>query len=130
MPAQRRGQRECTPVAESILIADDDYDVATAVEINLQLEGYEVHVAHDGREAVEMAAILQPDLVILDVVMPHMDGFQACEAIRNDPRTQNSAIIMLTAKSVAADKLTGFGAGADDYIVKPFEPAELIARVR
>jgi diguanylate cyclase (GGDEF)-like protein len=117
-------------VAESILIADDDYDVATAVEINLQLEGYEVHVAHDGREAVEMAAMLQPDLVILDVVMPHMDGFQACEAIRNDPRTQNSAIIMLTAKSVAADKLTGFGAGADDYIVKPFEPAELIARVR
>ena len=117
-------------MSETILVADDDVDVATAVEINLQLEGYDVHVAHDGEQAVAMAAMLQPDLVILDVVMPKMDGFQACEAIRSDPRTQNSAIIMLTAKSVAADKLTGFGAGADDYIVKPFEPAELIARVR
>ncbi|MFZ4516497.1 MAG: GGDEF domain-containing response regulator [Acidimicrobiia bacterium] len=117
-------------MAETIVIADDDFDVATAVEINLSLEGYDVHVAHDGRQAVELATRIQPDLVILDVVMPIMDGFQACEAIRNDPRTQNSAIIMLTAKSVASDKLTGFGAGADDYIVKPFEPAELIARVR
>ncbi len=117
-------------MSELILIADDDEDVASAVEVNLQLEGYEVHLAHDGIEAVEQARMLQPDLILLDVVMPGLDGFEVCRQLRADPRTMNSAVILLTAKSVASDKVHGLTAGADDYIVKPFEPAELVARVR
>ena len=117
-------------MSELILIADDDEDVASAVEVNLQLEGYEVHLAHDGIEAVEQARTLQPDLILLDVVMPGLDGFEVCRELRADPRTMNSAVILLTAKSVASDKVHGLAAGADDYIVKPFEPAELVARVR
>jgi diguanylate cyclase (GGDEF)-like protein len=117
-------------VSELILIADDDPDVASAVEVNLQLEGYEVHRGHDGIEALEQARKLQPDLILLDVVMPGLDGFEVCRQLRADPRTMNSAVILLTAKSVASDKVHGLTAGADDYIVKPFEPAELVARVR
>lgn len=117
-------------MSELILIADDDEDVASAVEVNLQLEGYEVHLAHDGVEALGQARKLQPDLILLDVVMPGLDGFEVCRQLRADPRTMNSAVILLTAKSVASDKVHGLTAGADDYIVKPFEPAELVARVR
>lgn len=117
-------------MGELILIADDDPDVASAVEINLLLEGYEVHVAHDGQEALDLARVLQPDLVLLDVVMPRKDGFDVCRELRADPRTLNAAVILLTAKSLSNDKLQGFAAGADDFIIKPFEPAELIARVR
>lgn len=117
-------------MSELILIADDDEDVASAVEVNLQLEGYEVHLAHDGIEALEQARKVQPDLILLDVVMPGLDGFEVCRQLRADPRTMNSAVILLTAKSVASDKVHGLTAGADDYIVKPFEPAELVARVR
>lgn len=117
-------------MGELILIADDDADVASAIEINLQLEGYDVRVANDGQEALELARKLQPDLVILDVVMPHRDGFEVCRALRADPRTLNAAVILLTAKTMSRDKLEGFSAGADDFIIKPFEPAELVARVR
>lgn len=117
-------------MGEVVLIADDDDDVASAVEINLQLEGYEVRLARNGREAIEMAREIQPDLVVLDVVMPEYDGFEVCEALRADQRTRYSAVILLTAKGIAADKVRGFAVGADDYIVKPFEPAELVARVR
>jgi DNA-binding response OmpR family regulator len=117
-------------VGELILIVDDDPDVASAVEINLELEGYEVLKARDGREALELARRVQPDLVLLDVVMPQADGFEVCRALRADPRTMNAAVILLTAKSLSNDKLTGFAAGADDFIVKPFEPAELVARVQ
>lgn len=117
-------------MAEIVLIAEDDPDVASAVEVNLQLEGYEVHIAADGCEALERARRLQPDLVILDVVMPGLDGFEVCEQLRADARTRYAAVIMLTAKGIAGDKMRGFAAGADDYVVKPFEPAELVARVR
>jgi len=116
-------------VAEVVLIADDDPDVARAVEINLSLEGYEVHLAADGDEALEEAFKLKPDLVVLDVVMPGKDGLEVCQALRADPRTANVPVVLLTAKSQAADKVAGFGAGADDYVVKPFEPQELVARV-
>lgn len=117
-------------MGEIVLIVDDDLDVAGAVEVNLELEGYEVHVAHDGQEAIELARKLQPDLVLLDVLMPYLDGFEVCRALRSDPRTHNVAVILLTAKSLSRDKLMGFSAGADDFIVKPFEPAELVARVQ
>jgi len=117
-------------VAERILIADDDVEVAGAVEVNLELEGYEVYVTKDGRETLDQALKLRPDLVLLDVVMPEVDGFEVCRQIRSDPRLLNCPVILLTAKGRTDDKVRGFAAGADDYIVKPFDSAEMIARVR
>lgn len=116
-------------MAEVILVADDDPDVARAVEVNLSLEGYDVHLAGDGDEALEKAFKLEPDLVVLDWLMPGKDGLEVCRALRADPRTADIAIVMLTARSQADDKVEGFTSGADDYIVKPFEPAELVARI-
>ena len=101
-------------MSELILIADDDEDVASAVEVNLQLEGYEVHLAHDGIEALEQARKLQPDLILLDVVMPGLDGFEVCRRLRADPRTMNSAVILLTAAAVAA-MLVFFGRTAQRH---------------
>ena len=117
-------------MAELVLIADDDSDVARAVELNLNLAGYDTAIASDGEEAVAKAIEIQPDLIILDIVMPKLDGFQVCKALRDDPRTTNVAIILLTARSIASDKVLGLSVGADDYIVKPFEPTVLSARVK
>lgn len=113
-----------------IVIADDDQEVVDAMEANLALEGYDIHIAGNGQEAYDKAVELQPDLVILDVVMPVMDGFQTCKAIRDDPRTSSVAVILLTAQTIASDKVRGLTIGADDYIVKPFDWEELAARVK
>jgi diguanylate cyclase (GGDEF)-like protein len=113
-----------------VLVADDDPDILRFVEFNLKLEGYEVATAPDGEKALAAAQEMQPDLVILDVMMPKMDGFEVCERLRNDPRTKYMSIIMLTAKSLSADRVVGLTAGADDYIIKPFDPTELLARVK
>jgi diguanylate cyclase (GGDEF)-like protein len=117
-------------VAERVLIADDDPGVATAVQVNLELEGYEVFIATNGRDTLEQALKLRPDLVLLDVLMPDLDGFEVCRKLRGDPRLLNCPVILVTAKGLTDDKVRGFAAGADDYIVKPFDPAEMIARVR
>ena len=117
-------------MAERILIADDDIDVASAIEVNLELEGYEVFLSQNGTETLEQALKLRPDLVLLDVVMPGIDGFEVCRRIRSDPRLLNCPVILLTAKSRIDDKIRGFSAGADDYIVKPFDSQEMTARVR
>jgi diguanylate cyclase (GGDEF)-like protein len=114
---------------ERLLIVDDDRDICRYVEVNLTLEGYEVHVEHDGEAAVATALKLQPDLVLLDVMMPGLDGYEVCRRLRVDPRTANASVIMLTAKTLSADKVMGLTAGADDYIAKPFDPPELVARV-
>jgi diguanylate cyclase (GGDEF)-like protein len=115
---------------QKVLVVDDDYDIARYVELNLSLEGFSVHVAHDGEEAMELARQLRPEAVLLDVMMPGLDGYEVCKRLRSDPRTSHSAIIMLTAKSLSADTVLGLTAGADDYIAKPFDPPELVARVR
>lgn len=115
---------------ELVLIADDDPDVARSVRLNLELAGYRVLIATDGREAVDKVIELQPDLIILDTVMPKLDGFQVCQMLRDDPRSTNVAIIFLTARSIASDKVRGLSVGADDYIVKPFDSNELAARVQ
>ena len=114
---------------ERILVVDDDHDIARYVEVNLTLEGYEVHLEHDGEGALATALRLQPDLILLDVMMPRLDGYEVCKRLRYDPRTANASIIMLTAKSLSAEKVLGLTAGADDYIAKPFDPPELVARV-
>ncbi|HEV8572664.1 MAG TPA: response regulator [Actinomycetota bacterium] len=115
---------------ERVLVVDDDPDIARFVEVNLRTYGYEVYVASDGLEALDKAHDLRPELILLDVMMPNLDGFEVAQRLRSDPRTRNVSIIMLTAKAMSADKVLGLTAGADDYIIKPFDPIELVARVK
>ncbi len=115
---------------ESILVVDDDPDIARFVEVNLRSAGYDVVVAADGEEALRRAGEMRPDLVLLDVMMPRIDGFEVAQRLRRNPQTANTSIIMLTAKALSTDKVLGLTAGADDYIIKPFDPIELLARVK
>ena len=115
---------------EAILVVDDDPDIARFVEVNLRSAGYEVSVAGDGEEALRKADDVHPDLVLLDVMMPRIDGFEVAQRLRRNPQTANTSIIMLTAKALSTDKVLGLTAGADDYIIKPFDPIELLARVK
>ena len=117
-------------MADVVLVVDDDPDIARFIEVNLRTQGFEVHLAGDGVEALQRVEQVRPDLVLVDVMMPRMDGFQVVDRLRADPRTANTSIIMLTAKALTADKVLGITAGADDYIVKPFDPVELVARVK
>ena len=110
-----------------ILVVDDEKLLVKGVKFNLENEGYEVECAYDGASAVELARNGRFDLIILDVMMPELDGQEACMRIRE---FSNVPIIMLTAKSEDADKLMGFECGADDYVTKPFGAAELLARIR
>ena len=114
----------------SVLVVDDDVDIARFIEVNLRLEGFDVFVAHDGIEALEVIGKELPDLALLDVMMPRLDGVELCRRLRSDPLTASLPVIMLTAKSLSVDKVVGLTAGADDYIIKPFDTLELIARVR
>ena len=115
---------------ESLLVVDDDPFIARLLEIELKAAGYDVRVASDGVQALEAAQQRCPDLVLADVMMPNMDGFELTRRLRQDPRTAAVSIIMLTARGLSADKLEGFAIGADDYIVKPFDTPELLARIR
>lgn len=117
-------------MTDRVLVVDDDPDIARFIEVNLRTHGFEVHLASDGVEALERAQQVLPDLVLVDVMMPRMDGFQVVDRLRSDPRTSNVSIIMLTAKALTADKVLGITTGADDYIIKPFDPVELVARVK
>jgi diguanylate cyclase (GGDEF)-like protein len=115
---------------ESLLVVDDDPFIARLLEIELKAAGYDVRVASDGSLALSAAQERCPDLVLADVMMPNMDGFELTRRLRQDPRTAIVSIIMLTARGLSADKLEGFAIGADDYIVKPFDTPELLARIR
>src|SRR5438874_8014422 len=117
-------------MGESVLVVDDDPDVARFVEVNLRSAGYDVTVASDGEEALERAVELRPDLVLLDIMMPKLDGFEVAERLRRDARTSSCSIIMLSAKGLSSDKVLGLASGADDYIIKPFDGSELLARVK
>lgn len=110
-----------------ILVADDDTMIAASLRRALIYEGYDVVVAHDGREALDAARVRQPDLVVLDVMMPEVDGIEVCRRLRADG---DVPVLMLTAKDTVADRVLGLDAGADDYLVKPFAYDELLARVR
>ncbi len=110
-----------------ILVVDDEARIIRFVRINLEMEGFRVIEAHNGLEAVEMVRKAMPDLVILDVLMPEMDGFETLEMIRE---FSDVPVIMLTVRNSEEDKVRGLDAGADDYITKPFSPRELVSRVR
>jgi diguanylate cyclase (GGDEF)-like protein len=118
------------PGREIVLVADDDEDIVRFVEVNLRLEGFEVITAFDGEAALQVALASLPEIILLDVMMPRLDGFEVCKRLRDDLRTKHISIIMLTAKSLSADKVVGLTSGADDYIIKPFDPMELVARVK
>jgi diguanylate cyclase (GGDEF)-like protein len=115
---------------ERILVVDDDVDIARFITLELGMVGYETRVAHDGYAALQMIADEQPDLIVLDVMMPLIDGFEVTRRIRADAMTAALPVILLTAKGQTPDKVVGLGAGADDYMVKPFDTMELVARVR
>jgi diguanylate cyclase (GGDEF)-like protein len=117
-------------MSDTILVADNEPDILRFVEVNLRLEGFDVVLARDGTEALAQAFEVRPSLILLDVMMPGLDGFEVCRRLRADPRTSHVPVIFLTAKSMTADKVVGLTAGADDYVLKPFDPIELIARVR
>ncbi|MFQ3536875.1 MAG: response regulator [Aggregatilineales bacterium] len=117
-------------MAEKILIVDDDIDSLKLIGLMLQRQGYEVVAASHGAQAIARATAERPDLIILDVMMPDLDGYEICRRLRANPTTQPIPIIMFTAKTLIDDKVQGFEAGADDYLAKPTHPAELASRVK
>jgi DNA-binding response OmpR family regulator len=112
----------------AILVVDDDRKTVDLVRLYLERAGFAVRVGYDGRQALRLAREERPDLVILDLMLPHVDGLDVCHVLRQEVGTV--PVIMLSARSTEADKLGGLETGADDYVTKPFSPAELVARVR
>lgn len=110
-----------------VLVVDDDRHIVELVAYNLGREGFDVDVAHDGRTAIEKAHAAPPDLVILDLMLPYVDGLEVCRRLRGQGSVP---ILMLTAKDAEHDRVLGLESGADDYVTKPFSPRELVARVR
>lgn len=117
-------------MAKRILVVDDEPDVRDVVRIILEAEGFEIEEAGDGKEALQRIKRRPPDLIIIDYVMPGLDGASVCAEVKKDILLRHLPIIMLTGKGDLTDKIKGIDAGADDYIVKPFEPQELVARVK
>lgn len=115
---------------EKILIVDDEEDVLKLVCYNLQKEGYHTETAASGEEVLKKARAVLPDLIILDLMLPGIDGLQVCKNLKADAKTQHIPVIMLTAKGEETDIVTGLELGAEDYVTKPFSPKVLIARVR
>jgi len=113
-----------------VLIVEDDRDIAELVDRYLQKAGFATEVLSSGRDALKALADRPPDLLILDLMLPHVDGLEICRVARNNPRTGAIPIIMLTARVDESDRIVGLEIGADDYIAKPFSPNELVARVR
>lgn len=116
-------------MAKRILVVDDDPTALRLIGYSLQQEGYDVITASSGSDGLSQARKLGPDLVVLDIMMPDLDGFEVCRRLRADPATSRLPIVMLTAKGQVSDRVAGFRAGADDYVVKPADPSELVARV-
>lgn len=113
-----------------VLVADDDRDIRDLVVFKLQQAGFVVDSAGDGLEALDLARSTRPDLLLLDVMMPGLSGVDVTRELRADPATARTPVILLTARAQEADVETGFATGADDYVVKPFSPRELLSRVQ
>lgn len=115
---------------EKILIVEDEKDIIKMLEYNLKKEGFKVIDARDGEDALDLAVREYPDLILLDLMLPGIDGLDVCKTLKKESKTSLIPIIMLTAKSQESDKVVGLELGADDYITKPFSPRELIARIK
>ena len=117
-------------MAKKVLIVDDETNIVISLEFLMEQAGYELRIAHNGQEALEQVATFEPDLILLDVMMPHINGFDVCRRVRENPDWQNIKIIMLTAKGREVEMTKGLALGADAYITKPFSTKELLAQVR
>lgn len=117
-------------VMPKILVVDDEPDAVELISFNLKAAGFEVLSASDGAEALKAARVYGPSLILLDVMLPEVDGLEVCKLLRRDPATSALPIIMLTAKAAEIDRVLGLELGADDYITKPFSPRELVLRVK
>lgn len=115
---------------EKILIVEDEKDIVKMLEYNLQKEGFKTLTARDGEDALKATVRERPDLVLLDLMLPGMDGLEVCKSLKAVMKTASIPIIMLTAKSQESDKIVGLELGADDYVTKPFSPRELMARIK
>lgn len=113
-----------------ILVVDDEVDLVETVRFSLELEGYEVLVAFNGEEALNQARKESPDLILLDLMLPKLDGYKVCRLLKFDERYKHIPILMLTAKTQEKDKATGMETGADEYITKPFDMDELMKKVK
>ncbi|MFA5144461.1 MAG: response regulator transcription factor [Candidatus Omnitrophota bacterium] len=115
---------------EKILAIEDDKHISKLIKYNLEKSGYDCSIAGDGEEALDMLSKESADLIILDIMLPKIDGFEVCRLIKQDSRLKNIPILMLTAKGEEVDRIVGLELGADDYVVKPFSPRELMLRVK
>lgn len=113
-----------------ILVVDDEIYIVHILDFSLGMEGYEVVTALDGEQALERVASEKPDLIVLDIMMPKLDGYEVCRAVKSNPATKNVPVILLSAKGRNVDQKMGFDVGADDYITKPFNVREVLARIR
>lgn len=113
-----------------ILVVDDEQDILELIRHSLNKEGFEVHIAMNGQQAIEKAKQIIPDLILMDVMMPIMDGMEACRQLKEDPTTKNISIVFLTARSEEFAELAGFEAGADDYVAKPIRSRVLLSRIK
>jgi two-component system alkaline phosphatase synthesis response regulator PhoP len=112
-----------------ILVVDDEIYIVHILDFSLGMEGYEVVTALDGEEGLQKAIEFKPDLIVLDIMMPKMDGYETCKALKADERTKNIPVILLSAKGRNVDMQTGYDVGADEYITKPFSPRKLVDRI-
>src|SRR5271168_4430886 len=115
---------------KKILVVEDDRDISELITYNLEREGYEIACLFDGSQAVDFTRKRKPDLIILDLMLPEVDGIEICRTLKSDAATKHIPIVMLTAKSEEADVVIGLQMGADDYIPKPFSPKVLVARIK
>lgn len=117
-------------MAASVLVVEDEPDIRALVAFHLEREGFQVRTARSGAEGLTRVKTAAPDLIILDLMLPELDGLEVCRRLRRDPVTASIPVIMLTAKADEVDRVVGLELGADDYVAKPFSPKELVARVR
>ena len=117
------------PVGQRILVADDDPVIVRLLQVNFKLEGYEVDTASHGEEAVQKASELRPSLILLDVMMPGLDGWEVCRRLKQDPGTADIPVIFLSARAQEEDRRRGLELGVAEYVTKPFDPGELVTLV-
>ena len=115
---------------QKILVVDDEPDAVELIEFNLKAAGYDVVRANDGEEALKKARMTLPDLIVLDLMLPEVDGMEVCKILRRDQKTSSIPVVMVTAKAAEIDRVLGLELGADDYVTKPFSPRELVLRVK
>ena len=134
MATRRRTSETAPPESPKsgrrVLVVEDEQDVAELIRYNLAKEGYDVTLVGNGADALKRARASKPDVILLDIMVPQLNGWEVCRRLKQDPETRGIAVIMVTGRVEEGDKVLGFEMGADDYVTKPFSPRELLARIR